>query len=236
MNKTSEQLGELFAALSKAQGKIKLVEKDASNPFFKSQYSTLGECWSNCRGPLSENGLTIVQTLEDREGKIFITTILGHASGQFISSTLPLLTNKQDPQSIGSAISYMRRYSLCAMIGLASGDEDDDAEKAMESWRKGQRNAQDWSIHGRAEESPSKQKIVDPMPKERGLSLDQFVESLRNHDKSFEGLAMDEYLMFLSEKKNVPLNDIQNQALRPEFTVAFLNGYAKWYEKRSNQE
>src|SRR5437868_805458 len=92
MNKTSEQLNEIFSALAKAQGQIQAAVKDKSNPYFKSSYSTLDACWDSCRAPLTSNGLSVVQTINESEGgKMFITTILGHSSGQFISSTVPLL-------------------------------------------------------------------------------------------------------------------------------------------------
>lgn len=133
MNKSSEQLGELFAALAKAQGQIRAAGKDGSNPYFKSSYATLDSCWEAARSALSANGLSVVQTLESSaSGAYSICTILGHASGQFICSTLPLLMAKQDVQSFGSAISYMRRYAFCALVGITQSDEmDDDGEKAV---------------------------------------------------------------------------------------------------------
>lgn len=65
----------------------------------------------------------------NENGRLNITTMLAHSSGQYISSTLTMTVTKLDPQAIGSAITYGRRYALAAMVGLAQ--EDDDGEKAM---------------------------------------------------------------------------------------------------------
>lgn len=124
MNK-SEQINELAAALAKAQGVMEGAKKDAENPFFKSNYADLASVWDACRKPLSDNGLSIVQLVNDK----LLETILMHASGQWVRSTVPLNPVKNDPQGLGSCISYMRRYSLAAMVGVYQ--VDDDAEAAM---------------------------------------------------------------------------------------------------------
>ena len=122
----SEQINELATALSKAQGCIKPAIKDSTNPFFKSQYADLASVWEACRKPLAENGLSVVQTID---GNDKLETTLLHSSGQFISSTLPFVAKDQTSQSIGSAITYARRYALSAMVGICP--DDDDAEAAM---------------------------------------------------------------------------------------------------------
>ena len=124
MNK-SEQINELATALSKAQGVMETAKKTSTNPFFKSQYADLASVWEACRKPLSDNGLSILQTLED--GKV--ETILLHTSGQYVSSVLAFTAKDQTSQSIGSAITYARRYALSAMVGICP--DDDDAEAAM---------------------------------------------------------------------------------------------------------
>ncbi len=125
----SDTINELASALAKAQGEMRSAKKDASNPFFRSQYSTLAACWDCCREPLAKNGLSVVQTVSEDEGeRITLHTTLLHASGQWISSTMKGRPTKNDPQGIGSAISYYRRYSLMAIVGIAP-DDDDDAEE-----------------------------------------------------------------------------------------------------------
>lgn len=129
----SEQVNELAAALAKAQGQLEGAKKSSSNPFFKSKYADLAECWNTCREALTANEISVIQMPEEinENGRLnIITTMLAHSSGQYISSTLTMTVTKLDPQAIGSAITYGRRYALAAMVGLAQ--EDDDGEKAME--------------------------------------------------------------------------------------------------------
>ena len=126
----SESINELATALAKAQGEIKGAKKDAVNPYFKAHYSDLSSTWEACREPLSKYGLSIIQlanTLED--GTPAVDTILAHSSGQYICSRLAVRPVKDDPQGVGSVLTYIRRYSLAAIVGVAP--EDDDAEAAV---------------------------------------------------------------------------------------------------------
>lgn len=128
--KTSEQINELAAALSKAQGQIVGAKKDSANPFFKSKYADLASCWDACREQLSWNGLAVVQGAEHSQvGGIAVTTLLTHSSGQWVESTLVVHPKDDSPQAAGSAITYARRYALAAIVGLAQ--VDDDAEAAQ---------------------------------------------------------------------------------------------------------
>lgn len=136
MNTQSDQVNELFTALSKAQAVMVHASKDKSNPFFKSKYADLASVWDVCRKPLSDNGLSVTQTTRRDEGGITLVTILGHSSGQWIRSEMPVLTLKNDPQALGSALTYSRRYSLSSIVGVAADDEDDDGEKAQQAFRK----------------------------------------------------------------------------------------------------
>jgi ERF superfamily. len=127
----TDQINELATALSKAQGQIKSAEKDGTNPHFKSHYSTLDSVWEALRDPLSKNGLSISQTLSCENEMIILTTILMHSSGQWIKSSMPIIRVTATPQAIGSACTYMKRYSLAAIAGVTSGEDDDgnEAEK-----------------------------------------------------------------------------------------------------------
>lgn len=126
----SESINELMGALAKAQGEMCNAIKDSANPFFKSKYADLSSVWNACRGPLSKNGLAIVQTIQQREGGEVLHTLLGHASGQWISSIMPIKSKSEskgsnDIQQLGSALTYLRRYSLSAIVGIAPDDDDD---------------------------------------------------------------------------------------------------------------
>lgn len=130
----SEQINELAAALAKAQGAMKAAELDRANPFFKSKYATLASIWTAARIPLSMNGLSVAQVPDWTPEGLQLTTMLMHSSGQYISNTYPINPIKDDPQGIGSALSYARRYTLAAMIG-ATSDEDDDGNEASQPAR-----------------------------------------------------------------------------------------------------
>lgn len=130
----STNINELITALAKAQGKMQPAIKNKKNPHYKSSYADLGSIWEACRSALSENGLAVVQTVENREKEPVLVTILAHSSGQWMRSEMPIITQKMDPQGIGSALTYYRRYSLDAIVGIAS-EEDDDAEGALKSGR-----------------------------------------------------------------------------------------------------
>lgn len=129
MIEQSENIAELATALSRAQGKITGALKDSSNPFFKTKYADLASVWDACREQLSANGLAVVQTLSNDAENIVVITTLTHSSGQWMRGRLAVKPVKSDPQGIGSAITYARRYALAAIVGVAQ--IDDDAEAAM---------------------------------------------------------------------------------------------------------
>jgi len=122
----SEQLNELAAALAKAQGKMDSASKDSSNPHFQSKYASLASCWDACREPLSVNGLAVVQRVKQATGQVVVVeTLLLHSSGQWLRQDVRLPVDKPTAQSVGSAITYARRYGLTAMVGIAPDDDDD---------------------------------------------------------------------------------------------------------------
>jgi hypothetical protein len=131
-NTQSDEINELIAALSKAQGEMNGASKDSNNPFFKSKYADLASVWNACREPLSKYGLAIVQAINDIDGSSYLITTLAHSSGQYMRSMLPLKfdANKSaervNPlQQLGSCITYLRRYALAAIVGIAPDDDDD---------------------------------------------------------------------------------------------------------------
>jgi hypothetical protein len=131
----SEHINEIAGALAKAQGKMESALKDANNPFFKSKYASLDSVWEAIRGPLSSNGLSVIQTIEGSGDSINITTTLAHSSGQWISSSFPIVVGRPKPQELGSVITYMRRYALSSLVGVTA-DEDDDGNAAQEQAKK----------------------------------------------------------------------------------------------------
>lgn len=131
-NMQSPEIGLLAEALAKAQGKMMGAVKDASNPFFKSRYADLASVWEAVRKPLSDNGLSVIQTTADSGffPTVKIITTLAHSSGQWIRGEMLVNPGKNDAQSMGSAITYGRRYALQAIAGVAP--EDDDGNLASE--------------------------------------------------------------------------------------------------------
>jgi hypothetical protein len=124
--KISSTIEALAKALSLAQGAMKDSPRSGKGNYGK--YSTLADCLDVLRDVLTKNGLSVVQLPKVDEFGCHLETILMHTSGQLIQSTLSCKPVSLDPQKIGSAITYMRRYSLSAILGLAP--EDDDGESA----------------------------------------------------------------------------------------------------------
>jgi hypothetical protein len=125
----SESILDLAKALNILQGQLMTVPKEKINPFHQSKYADLSAIWEMCRQPLAANGLSLVQTTEVIENNVILETTLLHSSGQWLRGKLSLNPVKLDPQGIGSALTYGRRYAMCAMLGIAA-DADDDAEGA----------------------------------------------------------------------------------------------------------
>lgn len=127
----SETIGQLALALSKVQGKLTHAKKDSQNPFFHSSYADLGAVLDSCRSLLADNELSIMQfpgdliRAEDGLLAMQLTTILAHSSGEWISKEMEMPIAKVDPQGTGSCLTYMRRYSLAAVLGIYAGGDDD---------------------------------------------------------------------------------------------------------------
>lgn len=160
----SNSIVEIAKALVKVQAAMPKVYKDQDNPFFKSKYADLGSIWDAIRGPLTKNGLSIIQ-LPAGDG---LTTTMLHTSGEWISSTMNMHVfttwdKKTEqyivtPQAQGSAITYARRYMLAAVVGICP--VDDDGESAMV--RNG--GEPDWAL-----EMAAKVKVIGGIGTEKAL-------------------------------------------------------------------
>lgn len=128
--KTSDNITKISAALVKAQGELNAVIKDGNNPHFRSKYATLQNIVESTRDTLRKHGLAVVQTFSETDGTyISLNTTLLHESGEYISGTFSMRPSKVDPQGLGSATTYARRYALSAILGIVT-DEDDDGNMA----------------------------------------------------------------------------------------------------------
>ncbi|HGF8314817.1 TPA: ERF family protein [Enterococcus faecium] len=131
--RTSEETQEIFEALAKFRTKLKQPLKDASNPFFKSKYVPLENIVQVIDEAIVDTGLSYSQEATSKENSVLVATHVFHESGQFISfDPLALPATKSDAQGFGSAVTYAKRYSLAAVFGVTS-DEDDDGNKATET-------------------------------------------------------------------------------------------------------
>jgi len=125
----SDTLAKIATALAAAQPQFGSAIKDSENPHFRSRFATLASVWDAIREPLSANGLSVTQLPGHDDGRITVRTVLLHTSGEWIACSVSLRPVKDDPQGVGSAITYGRRYGLEAVTGIPR--EDDDGESSM---------------------------------------------------------------------------------------------------------
>lgn len=118
-------------ALVKFQSQLKPVNKEAENPFFKSVYADLSSILQAVMPVLSANGLAVIQPMRIDGDKTLLITQVIHESGESIESQM-VLPPHSDPQKYGSLITYYKRYQLQAMLGIATRDEDDDANSVSQ--------------------------------------------------------------------------------------------------------
>jgi hypothetical protein len=189
--------------------------KDSKNPFYKNTYADLNSIWNSLRAPFSKNGLSVIQQTEkDGSGQLNLVTTLIHSSGQWLKSALPLNPAKPDIQSLGSTITYLRRYSLGALCGIST-EEEDDGERLMD------RKKEDL----KKQEEPKKKsepKLSEQQIEELSLILgncsDEYQKQVwagLNSQKIFawEELTHDLYLRVrtaaIKQAKNIPLSVAQ---------------------------
>ena len=127
----SDTISALAAALAKAQAAIRPAKKDSTNPHYKSKYADLASIMEACRDALAANDLSVVQMPVDIiPGHASLETVLLHKSGEWMSSVASCRLSKDDAQGYGSAITYLRRYCLAAMLAIAQDDDDGESAAA----------------------------------------------------------------------------------------------------------
>lgn len=115
----------LALALFKAQSAFTTAHRYTDNPYFKSKYVSFGTLWELVVKPLADNGLFILQPIQEEDGKIYVETLVMHISGRSFSSRCPVLVKAPlNPQAMGSAVTYARRYALAALLGVVIDDDD----------------------------------------------------------------------------------------------------------------
>lgn len=129
MNK-SDTIAALAAALAKAQAEIENASKSSVNPHFKSKYADLAEVLNTVRPVFAKHGIAVIQAPSFDSGVAHVETMITHSSGEWLSNTCSAPVGKQDAQGVGSAITYLRRYSLAAFAGIAQEDDDGNSASA----------------------------------------------------------------------------------------------------------
>lgn len=110
-----------------AQKATEAVKKAATNPHFKNKYADLSEVVEATVPALNANGIAVIQSPSFDGDLVSVTTVMVHESGASVTGILSMRPTKMDPQGVGSAITYARRYALLAMTGAAPEDDDGNA-------------------------------------------------------------------------------------------------------------
>ena len=129
----TNNLATLYTALSKAQGEMEMALKQSTNPYFRSRYADFASVIKASREHLTKHGLCVIQRILTKGDKMVLNTMLAHSSGASIDSEMFINPPKSDIQSIGSYITYIKRYMYAAIVGIAT--TDDDGESAMKGAR-----------------------------------------------------------------------------------------------------
>lgn len=128
MTTAQDQIG---SALAKAQAMVRKARKNAKNPHLRNDYADLESVIDATRGALAENGLALVQSPQIGDGLAGVRWVLVHSSGQWMSGetmhATPPSKGLRPAQGDGVSISYARRYTLSALLGVATGDDSDGA-------------------------------------------------------------------------------------------------------------
>ena len=139
----SETIGTLAKALSQAQADMKAAVLNAENPFLKNKYADLGAVIEAARPALAKHGLSFTQLVSSNQEYISLETYLLHESGEWLNSVFSLpfgdVKGRSLAQEAGSIITYMRRYALAAVLGIATESDDDSnlASGLTENSKKG---------------------------------------------------------------------------------------------------
>lgn len=165
----SASLSELAKALALAQAELKNPPKDRVNPHFKSRYADLATVRDWVLPALNRQGLSVVQLPCEWSGRPALFTLLLHESGEYLGACLPLLLVKDDPQGMGSALTYARRYALQALVGVA-GEEDDDGNSARGTVLRSRRSS------NRREES--RRRMLDYFQQIHGVTAEQVCQAV----------------------------------------------------------
>ncbi|MED5040673.1 ERF family protein [Geobacillus stearothermophilus] len=172
----SDSIANIAAALCQFQAECPAPKKTATNPHFQSKYSPLEEIVTTIKPYLAKHGLSFFQSTTTEGDYICVTTLLLHVSGEYIESDpLKLPMGKVTAQGAGSAVTYARRYSLCAALGIAAEDDDDaNAAEAGVSQKASEKqlNYIDNLLNKKASDKYPKQVLYERLKEQMGVTHD----------------------------------------------------------------
>lgn len=223
MNKSTE-IDKLAQALNNAQKIITGAAKSKTNPHFKSHYADLENVWEAVRGPLTENGLSLVQSIS--EGKI--VNLLMHTSGQWIETSTELkCKDPNDPQKIMASFTYFRRGTLAGISGCPQVDDDGNsaAIKQEENNEQPQQQNQFWKPKSQAvaHAAQGAEEYIFNFGKYKGQSLTQVGK-----------IDTENYLNFLYDKAKKEGKQI-NKSVK-DLNDAFNNKWSHQSSQKSQQD
>jgi len=172
----SETIGKLAEALSKAQGQMTAAAKDGKANYGK--YATLDSVWDAARKPLADNGLAVTQATDVAGDSMVLVTTLMHASGEWIGGVYPVRPSQNTPQGMGSAITYARRYSLSALLGLTADDDDDGNAASGQQSAQRQTEQRQANGNGKPQQAPAPQNGHDAQPTDADKPSDKQQKAL----------------------------------------------------------
>ena len=211
----SETIVELSKAFAKMQKELEQPFKNANNPFFKSKYVPLENVVDSITRASSKHGLSFTQfPSSDENGNVTVGTMVMHESGEWIEyDPICLKPVKNDPQAVGSAITYAKRYALSAIFGITS-DNDDDGNEAMQLGKAASKTIQKKQVPTTNYKIPKEvvkaykdgiQFVIDRTGKNDGSITRWFCENLRVakiEDITMDKISLaDELLKKLENKK-----------------------------------
>lgn len=197
MKKHSEELNELFAALSKFRENFRQPMKDKQNPFYKSKYVPLENIVEAIDEAIKGTGLSYLQYATSEGQDVSVTTILTHTSGQYIEfEPLMLPASKADAQQFGSAVTYARRYALSTIFGVTSL-EDDDGEGCSRD--KAPKKASKTHVQ-------TARMKINQLAEKQGLSAEEAEQAILKHFKvkgKLDNVTVEQITQILSYLKSV---------------------------------
>lgn len=174
MKSHSNELNELFKAMAQFRANFSQPIKDKKNPFFNSKYVPLENITEAIDKAIEGTGLSYVQYATSEGQDVSVSTMITHESGQYIEfEPLTLPAVKSDPQALGSAVTYARRYALASVFGVTS-DVDDDANNCSGD---------------KAPKKPSKTHVqtarlkINQLAEKQGLSAEEAEQMILKHFK-----------------------------------------------------